>query len=420
MILCGALSLGGTLPLSAQTPYTGAAAPAGAPVLLPPTGAPLHGPALTAPRRPGVPISVSGAPGAGMTPPPIAAQASQSAGQGRWHDFVSKRFVTAPAPKADPMVRQASGSFPAPVPPTAMAAVPRPLAYAPPAGGPAYQWYGYGSSTPNANPLAPNGTYAQPSADWLAQSGATPGAIPRSVPESAVALMSVPTTSEPPMGLPAGLPTGLPAGATLGTSGRPLETSPLGPIPAGGLVTPVSARMPSSLAPAVVNAAATGTDARTGVAVARAQGDFRHDLVPPPPIPSVRWQANGATPGAAPPAAHRDTPAAAVVRRPGVSLSRPVPLAPGETVAAKSAGYVARAAAPDVEPATLAERVKRRVKASADPRLTGLGVSQRPDGSLLIRLRLVAGADARAFADAVSALPELAGVRVDFDVLPPK
>lgn len=46
------------------------------------------------------------------------------------------------------------------------------------AGPPAYRWFGYGSVTPGANTLAPNGQYPRPSADWHRLTGATPGAIP--------------------------------------------------------------------------------------------------------------------------------------------------------------------------------------------------------------------------------------------------
>jgi hypothetical protein len=46
------------------------------------------------------------------------------------------------------------------------------------AGPPAYRWYGWGSVTPGANPIAPSGRYPIASANWYAITGATPGAIP--------------------------------------------------------------------------------------------------------------------------------------------------------------------------------------------------------------------------------------------------
>ena len=46
------------------------------------------------------------------------------------------------------------------------------------AGRPAYRWYGWGTTTPGANPLAPANEYPATSANWYAMSGATPGAFP--------------------------------------------------------------------------------------------------------------------------------------------------------------------------------------------------------------------------------------------------
>jgi hypothetical protein len=46
------------------------------------------------------------------------------------------------------------------------------------AGPPAYRWYGWGTVTPGANPLAPSGQYPKASANWYSITGATPGAFP--------------------------------------------------------------------------------------------------------------------------------------------------------------------------------------------------------------------------------------------------
>lgn len=46
------------------------------------------------------------------------------------------------------------------------------------AGPPAYRWYGWGTVTPGANPVAPAGQYPRTSAAWYAVTGATPGAFP--------------------------------------------------------------------------------------------------------------------------------------------------------------------------------------------------------------------------------------------------
>lgn len=62
------------------------------------------------------------------------------------------------------------------------------------AGPPAYRWYGWGSVTPGANPLAPAGQYPKASANWYQITGATPGAFP--VPVTAGA--RAPAGTEPP------------------------------------------------------------------------------------------------------------------------------------------------------------------------------------------------------------------------------
>ena len=62
------------------------------------------------------------------------------------------------------------------------------------AGPPAYRWYGWGTVTPGANPLAPAGQYPKASANWYNITGATPGAFPVPVGNPA----RVPSGTEPP------------------------------------------------------------------------------------------------------------------------------------------------------------------------------------------------------------------------------
>ncbi len=62
------------------------------------------------------------------------------------------------------------------------------------AGPPAYRWYGWGTVTPGANPLAPNGQYPKASANWYAITGATPGAFP----VSAGSPVRTPPGTDPP------------------------------------------------------------------------------------------------------------------------------------------------------------------------------------------------------------------------------
>lgn len=88
------------------------------------------------------------------------------------------------------------------------------------AGNPAYRWYGWGTTTPGANPYAPSGEYPAASANWFSLSRATPGAFPipvafpfraspnneapvyaaapsQTAPKTAVAAMTPPTMTPP-------------------------------------------------------------------------------------------------------------------------------------------------------------------------------------------------------------------------------
>lgn len=108
---------------------------------------------------------------------------------------------------------------PAPVPPTPAPQPPVAAwpggppqaapAYTPPAatpgvtaGPPAYRWYGWGTTTPGANPFAPAGTTPRGSANWYAQTGATPGAFPVPV----VNPFRPPPGAEPPVYVGAAFP----------------------------------------------------------------------------------------------------------------------------------------------------------------------------------------------------------------------
>jgi len=71
------------------------------------------------------------------------------------------------------------------------------------AGPPAYRWYGWGTVTPGANPLAPAGQYPKASANWYAITGATPGAFPVPVGN---AVRTVVGTEPPSYGLAARTP----------------------------------------------------------------------------------------------------------------------------------------------------------------------------------------------------------------------
>lgn len=159
----------------------------------------------TFPRREGgMPISTSafdpfgGSTGRNLDP--RAAQPNPGGVRGIWNGVAKwttdkakslTDAVAGPSQQPDPRV----GQFPQPLP----VGQPVPMSFgAPPpqgmpmqpfrgvtaggraayAGNPAYRWYGWGTTTPGANPYAPTGEYPNSSAQWYAMSGATPGAFP--------------------------------------------------------------------------------------------------------------------------------------------------------------------------------------------------------------------------------------------------
>lgn len=116
------------------------------------------------------------------------------------------------------------------------------------AGPPAYRWYGWGSVTPGANPLAPAGQYPKASANWYSITGATPGAFPVPVANSG---RIVPGTEPPTYGLAARtqvpapvvpiVPQPQPAHVFTDRS----EGSKFGPPPSAGAVPPHTFAPPS-------------------------------------------------------------------------------------------------------------------------------------------------------------------------------
>jgi hypothetical protein len=125
----------------------------------------------------------------GMDPPPMPPR------------FIDRIRMPGGAEKA-PVAKQSAP--PAPVQPTEQPTANTPFrgtgtngapVYA---GPPAYRWYGWGTVTPGANPLAPAGQYPKASANWYAITGATPGAFP--VPVTAAA-RTAPGTDPPTYGL---------------------------------------------------------------------------------------------------------------------------------------------------------------------------------------------------------------------------
>ncbi|HVK08098.1 MAG TPA: hypothetical protein VM597_04910, partial [Gemmataceae bacterium] len=109
------------------------------------------------------------------------------------------------------------------------------------AGPPAYRWYGWGSVTPGANPVAPSGHYPAASANWYSITGATPGAfpVPVSNPSRPAAGMDPPVYVSSPGGR-AMMPTVVPQGTTVShpTSRAPARQPDAPALPPAPVVPP--------------------------------------------------------------------------------------------------------------------------------------------------------------------------------------
>ena len=343
---------------------------------------------------------------------------------------------------------------PAPPRPTYPAATPMPAAQPalPTTGGvyagpPAYRWYGWGGTTPGANPYAPTGHSPRGSATWYAQSGATPGAFP-------VPVMN-PTRPEP--GIEAPAYTGRGGSAAPGepvvrpASGRwlpptsppapervaapvqvfnPIPTAPYTPtdganpgvtIPVpppvllpransnAGELVPIAQTTPSNGA---VPAAAALQPADTGVVPTAALTP----AAPPtqPPTPALTWQSARAE-GASDvrfTAAGGERLIASNVR----SIPAIAPAAkPADTDAARSAAppWVTRGQQP---PAPDEAGVDAAVRNACCGRAIVTEVRHTGPSSLLVRLSAPSHDDAQSAARAVSRLPQLRDHTVDFEL----
>ena len=149
-------------------------------------GAPGRQPAASGPAwlndEPGVVAAGGRVPNPGavrqLTPPPAPAQPNPSLATRFINRVAGDSGGAKPAPKQNQNPQQPAQRQPEQ--PTASTAFrgTAPNGAAVYAGPPAYRWYGWGSVTPGANPLAPAGQYPVASANWYKITGATPGAFP--------------------------------------------------------------------------------------------------------------------------------------------------------------------------------------------------------------------------------------------------
>jgi len=258
------------------------------------------------------------------------------------------------------------------------------------AGVPAYRWYGWGTVTPGMNPYAPDGEYPKGSANWYAQTGATPGAFPvpvanpfRPPPGSDPPVYVRATTAPPPPVSPPPPrldPPPLP---------RPIAQTPPPsqyalPAPPDPPPLPVSHSVPAAPVPPPARPVPVGVPAAPVV---------------PPGLPESRWQT--APPAPAP------TPIIPVMR----SLSQTSAVEPGWGPAGGGTVLVARGQEPADDPDA---KVVGRIRAACEGLVTGVTVERAGPNRLVVSFSATTETLAEIAARAVSAIPDLRPVAVDF------
>jgi hypothetical protein len=313
------------------------------------------------------------------------------------------------------------------------------------AGPPAWKWYGYGTTTPGGNPLAPAGQYPKASANWYAQTGATPGAFP--VPVSAggepVGRFDPPAyagaapppldppvrprRAEPPTVAPPRALTAVPPPAVNVRVAPPPPLPTAEPTPIAVSSPAVAAPVPTTPAQLPVIAAPTPTAQVTVLATPppAAEPPAPAPVPPAPPAPAVAWQsagtpAAGPTFTAAPPVIAATPPPAAEppapLPVPPAPVFQPVPfaapsVAPPPPAPPVSADWkpVGRGQLPTAPAVGLGPQVRNACYGLAAAEVTHTGPS-----SLTVKLTAATEADGRAAAAAVAKLPALKPYDVRF------
>jgi hypothetical protein len=370
----------------------------------------------------------------------------------------------APAPASAPVVRQAAAintprpqGMRAPTPPAQYPPAKTPGVYA---GPPAYRWYGYGAVAPS--PKA--GTTPRGSANWYAQTGATPGAFPVTVAADGKAL----AVEEPPSETPGNLAAS--AGPFNDPDPQPKAATPPAPPPVA-IAAEVPRFAPDPRQPLPVSVTTTASPPMSAPASAEPAAPERTPLPllgtprvapEPTPVPVV-------VPG--PPTAHAPAPMPATPGGPQPLMTwtsstgggpvaftaaraapptqaavtevspQPLPTVTSVSPGVMPVSFAAFAPAPapaQAAPAAVSPAWAAPAAATAVP----LGRGQKPDGGaptleqsvrdaayglaavtefkvtgpskVRVSLRVGSAADAQAAADAVSKLPALKPFAVEF------
>jgi len=287
------------------------------------------------------------------------------------------------------------------------------------AGPPAYRWYGWGTTTPGRNPLAPTGKSPYGSAGWYAQTGATPGAFPITAPATLPSYASADAPQYRPAGMMQPLVVdsmsyGFPIGS-YPTSMPPLPSPLPPPLPPGAVVIADGIPMPQSVpyaAPMLMQEAmpvVLGTSeypvptlpvSPTYVGVPMplpAESPFTVPMlpipVPPPAPPSVNWSSAAGT---------------------------AIPFGvPSQALAGPQWGTPPTVARPQAPTTTTAPSFETQIRNAAYGLATVTEVRHVGLSKLLVRLQVKTVAEARGAAEAIAKVPALKPYAVDFEVVAP-
>ncbi|HKB06270.1 MAG TPA: hypothetical protein VKD90_29010, partial [Gemmataceae bacterium] len=271
---------------------------------------------------------------------------------------------------------------------------------------PAWKWYGYGTPTPGRNPFAPNGAYPGVPGNWYGASGTTPGAIP--------ATSFGPYAPTLPEILPA--PGVMPDATTRKTA--PAQFARPGAEPTIVIAPHVG---PEADGPKLPGTPAGDGDSKTAPAIIKAPTadavaspgpDSRPPATLRAPVkederPTVPVAVPTPPPGAALPNQASESPDIPVDPAPGIV---PPPM-PGET-SMSDRPLTARGRAPEPD-------VSDAIRRACGPGVRVLEVARAGSKSVIVRMS-VGNADAAwATRDRLARAPELAGWRIEFELVTP-
>ena len=292
------------------------------------------------------------------------------------------------------------------IPASAEVALPTPTVYASP---PAYRWYGWGTTTPGANPYAPAGKSPQASASWYSQSRATPGAfpVPAELPMSVTAPRNEPpayaadhsSTREEPRVRSVG---GVTGSANRGISSAPTERPLSAPGPVSTSQPPMLGSPPTMTAPPRLQ--------WPGVRPSPLASST--PLAPSAPVPAVKT----ATPTNSGGLTWKAVPGA-VAPKPEVGpVHSPTPVPPPRIVLEREAKSEPAEPAPLPPTVVLpAEQLRSLILTACQEWVSDVQVIPTGHGKIQVTFAAYSESHAHAAAEAVSQLPEFRGYEIGFE-----